>query len=373
MSDTPCPNCGAPLRGDVGFCTSCGAKTDAMTDPDATAVRPPDTCPTCGRPVDPYDRFCRECGTPSPRPDGADDATRPMDPLAGAAAAGPLGQAPPPNHRGMWAMIAIAVLVIAGGVTALVLALGGDDNGGARTDTGSRTETGAQTDTGSQTDFTVPSIPDFTVPSIPDFTVPDFTVPSIPDFTAPDFTVPDFTVPDFTVPSIPDFGSQIPSAPGRSGDSSSRGRTVQLAPLARSRSADCGQPGYVVMSGRRHETNFIQCGSNTGNRASGSTEVDLSSVPSLASDARLESFSALVGIDEASDAAVTSASFRVSYGTKIICSVEVRRNAPGRCEADGLDLRVQPGLPLEMKQDVRANEPTKTLFAAFLEPEVTFR
>lgn len=266
-------------------------------------------------------------------------------------------------------MVAIAVLVVAGAAVAVIMSTGGDDDARVRTDTGSHTATGSGTDTGS-TDFTVPSIPDFTVPSIPDFTVPsipDFTVPSIPDFTVP-------SIPDFTVPSIPDFGSQIPSAPGfSSSPSGGSRRTVQLTALARSASGDCGMPGYVVIGGRRYEGGFVQCGADLGDRATGRFEVDLGDVPHLAPDARLEGFAATVGIDEASTAPVTAARFRVSYGTRILCTVTVRRNHPARCVADGLDLPLQPGLRLEMRQDVRSGDPSRPLFAAFVEPEVTFR
>ncbi|MCB0166515.1 MAG: zinc-ribbon domain-containing protein [Anaerolineae bacterium] len=53
-----CPHCGAALRADDKFCSSCG---QAMPEPAAELA---DHCSHCGYTYEPGDAFCAHCGTP---------------------------------------------------------------------------------------------------------------------------------------------------------------------------------------------------------------------------------------------------------------------------------------------------------------------
>lgn len=65
-----CPNCGAKIRPDMMFCSSCGAKLPQQ-EPAKPAA--PAFCPSCGAPLAEGAMFCTSCGsrvteTPAPQP-----------------------------------------------------------------------------------------------------------------------------------------------------------------------------------------------------------------------------------------------------------------------------------------------------------------
>ncbi len=53
-----CPNCGAPMKANAKFCTSCGLKVEEVKKPETK----PKKCAACGKDLDEDDMFCPYCG-----------------------------------------------------------------------------------------------------------------------------------------------------------------------------------------------------------------------------------------------------------------------------------------------------------------------
>ena len=156
--------------------------------------------------------------------------------------------------------------------------------------------------------------------------------------------------------------SQRPTAPP-----SRAARTIPLTSVAivGRGSGRCFGPrrgAYVILSGTRYAQNFLQCGDDRGDLASGRFVVN---VAGLISGGEITGFSATVGIDEASDGDAVRADWSVTYNGQPICEVRAVKGAPTTCEADGLAIPVVPSGRLVLSQTVASSDPNLSLWATF--------